>query len=94
VGGSGFGKHIVIVNTSNPMELGWISDPEYKIDAVLLIPNVGKAGLTAIPEIFDGAVNPSGRLVDTWAYNVKSSPAAQNIGNHTFTNAEAKNVEK
>lgn len=94
VGDTGFKKHIVIVNTSNPIELGWIDNPEYKIDAVLMIANVGKAGMNAIPEIFAGDVNPSGRLVDTWAFDSLSSPAAQNMGDHTFTNKADKGLEK
>lgn len=92
VANTGFKKHIVIINSSNPMELGWIDDPEYKIDAVILVANVGKAGLSAIPAIFAGEVNPSGRLVDTWAYDALSSPAAQNMGDHTFTNKAEKNL--
>lgn len=92
VGSTGFKKHIVIVNTSNPIELGWLNNPEYKIDAVLMIANVGKAGMNSIPAIFDGAVNPSGRLVDTWAFDALSSPAAQNMGDHTFTNKNEENI--
>lgn len=94
VSGAGFKKHVVIINSSNPLELGWVNDPQYKIDAVLLIANVGKAGMNAIPAIFAGDVNPSGRLVDTWAFDALSSPAAQNLGDHTFTNKNEKNLAK
>lgn len=79
VGDSNFKKHIVIINSSNPIELGWINDPAYGIDAVMLVANVGKAGMNAIPSIFAGDANPSGRLVDTWAFDALSSPAAQNM---------------
>lgn len=86
VGSKNFAKHIVIVNGSNPMELDWINNPAYGIDAVLVVGSVGQAGLPALPKILTGEVNPSGRLVDTWAYDSLSSPAAQNLGKMTFTN--------
>ena len=79
-------KHIVIINTSNPMELDWLSNPEYGIDAVLMISTAGQAGLPAIPKVLTGEVNPSGRLVDTWAYDALSAPAAKNMGKMSFTN--------
>lgn len=86
VGSKNFGKHIVIINTSNPMELGWIFNEEYGIDAVLMVGTVGQAGLPAIPKILTGETNPSGRLVDTWAFDALSSPTAQNMGKMSFTN--------
>lgn len=88
VGSRDFAKHIVIVNTSNPMELDWVDDPAYGIDAVLYLSTSGQAGLPVLSDIMTGEINPSGRLVDTWAYDAKSSPAAQNMGRHAFTNAE------
>lgn len=86
VGSQNFGKHIVIINTSNPMELDWLSNPEYGIDAVLMISTAGQAGLPAIPKVLTGEVNPSGRLVDTWAYDALSAPATKNMGKMSFTN--------
>ncbi len=86
VGNKNFGKHIVIINTSNPMELDWVHNEAYGIDAVITVSTVGQAGLPAIPKILTGETNPSGRLVDTWAFDALSSPAAQNLGKLSFTN--------
>lgn len=93
VGGLNVAKNIVIVNSANALELGWINDPEYNIDAVLWLPSSGQTGLKALPKILVGDVNPSGSLMDTWAYNALSSPAAQNSANHSFTNASEFNME-
>ena len=43
----------------------------------------GLTGTKAIAEILAGVVNPSGHLVDTWPYDVKSAPSYQNFGNDT-----------
>lgn len=86
VGSKNFAKHIVIINTSNPIEADWLYNEDYGIDAVIMVSTVGQAGLPAIPKILTGEVNPSGRLVDTWAYDALSSPAAQNMGKMSFTN--------
>lgn len=77
-----FEKVIVLLNTSNPMELGFLD--EYDIDACLWMGGVGEFGLPSVARILTGEVNPSGRLVDTYAYDVFSSPAMQNMGNYEF----------
>lgn len=69
----GFGKVIVLVNSSNAMELGFLEDDA--IDAALWIGSLGSTGFNAVGEILSGKVNPSGRLSDTYAYDLTSSPA-------------------
>ncbi|WP_062051542.1 glycoside hydrolase family 3 C-terminal domain-containing protein [Bacillus sp. JCM 19034] len=77
---------VVVLNTSNPMELGFLD--EYDIDAALWIGALGQSGAYAIGEILNGSVNPSGRLVDTYAFDVKSAPAMANFGDFNITNSE------
>lgn len=60
-----FGKVIVLVNSASAMEMGFLEDMD--IDAALWIANPGDTGCEAIAKILSGEVNPSGRLVDTWA---------------------------
>lgn len=74
---SHFDDVIIIVNANNAMELGWIENYE-NIKTVLYAPGAGVHGLNAIPRILKGEVNPSGHLVDTFAYDLFSSPASQN----------------
>ncbi len=80
-----FSKRIVLVNTFNTPELGWLD--EYDIDACLYIGGPGEVGLDAVTDILVGNTNPSGKLADTYAYDSFSSPAMQNFGNFQYTNS-------
>ena len=84
---SEFDKVIVIINANNTMELGWV-DEYPQIGAVLLAPGAGITGFAALGEIMSGAVNPSGRTVDTFVKDLKATPYINNIGNHAFTNVD------
>ncbi len=69
-----FKKTIVLINSGNPMEMGWLE--EYGVDAALWIGCPGEKGFTGVANILKGTANPSGRLVETYAVNSLSSPAA------------------
>lgn len=83
-----FDKTIVLINSSNAMELGWMEQEEYGVDACLWIGGVGQNGTCAVADVLSGKVNPSGHLVDTYVADSTSSPAMQNFGDYTFTNAD------
>lgn len=68
---------IILVNSNNAIELGWVKDYEH-INTVLSVPGTGTTGMYALAEILLGNVNPSGHLVDTYAYDFFSSPASEN----------------
>ena len=89
-----FDKVIVLLNSNNPMELGFLN--EYDVDACLWVGAVGQTGMYAIADALKGEVNPSGRLVDTYAYDSTSAPSFANLGDYTITNAnaEVKNSNK
>lgn len=82
-----FKNVIVLINSAYAMELDWIFDEAYGVDACLWIGNPGLTGFSAIPELLTGNINPSGHFVDTFAANSLSSAAAQNLGNTAFTNS-------
>lgn len=84
---SNFDKVIVLLNTNNAMELGFLD--EYDVDACLYIGGVGMAGLTAVGDILKGEINPSGHLGDTYVYDNFSSPAMQNFGDFGYSNTDA-----
>lgn len=74
-----FDNVIVLVNANNALELGWLN--EYSnIKAAMWIGGVGQTGLYAVADALVGTVVPSGRLVDTYAYDAASAPAAVNAG--------------
>ena len=76
-----FNKVIILLNVPTVIEAGFLNDT--KISAALYIGHPGLTGTKAIAEIISGKVNPSGHLVDTWPYDVKSAPSYQCFGNDT-----------
>ena len=69
-------KIVVLLNSSNPLQMDFMLDNPYDVDAVLWI---GGVGINAVAEILAGTINPSGSLVDTYCYDNYSSPAMQNF---------------
>ncbi len=82
-----FEKVIVIVNANNAMELGWVDEYD-SIKAVLLAPGAGNTGFTAIGEILNGTVNPSGRTADTFVKDLTDTPTWNNFGNFSYNNVD------
>ena len=81
-----FNKTIVLINSSAAVELGEIEQEEYGVDACLWIGHPGEAGLVGVAQILTGAVNPSGKLVDTYAYDMSTMPAFYNNDDNKYTN--------
>lgn len=84
---SEFENVVVVINANNTMELGWADEYE-SIKAVILAPGTGAAGMAALGEILNGTVNPSGKTVDTYVYDLKNTPTYNNYGNFPFSNVE------
>ena len=80
-----FDNVIIVVNTNNAFELGWVADYP-NITAVLWAPGAGGDTCRSIADVLSGAVNPSGHLADTFAYDAFSSPAMQNMGDMMLVN--------
>ena len=80
-----FDNVIIVVNTNNAFELGWISDYE-NITAVLWAPGAGGDTCRSVADILSGNITPSGHLVDTFAYDAFSAPATQNMGEMIMVN--------
>ena len=78
-----FDHVIVLINSSHAMELGFLEDEG--IDAALQIAGPGATGLRGVADVLMGTVNPSGHLVDTYAYDLKSAPSYYNMGDCTYT---------
>ena len=83
-----FEKTIVLLNSGNAMELGWLD--EYDVDACLWIGLPGQRGFEGVANILTGAANPSGHLSDTYAVNSLSAPAVVNgsYNNQNWTNLD------
>lgn len=81
----GFSSVIVLLNTQNPVELGVLDD--YGVDATVWVGAFGETGAAAVGEVLTGAVNPSGALVDTYAYDSLSAPSIENLGSYKISNS-------
>ena len=66
-----YSKVIVLLNTCNAMECGPLE--EYA-DAILWIGQPGGRGTYSVVSILVGETNPSGRMVDTYAYEHETAP--------------------
>ena len=73
-----FENVIIVTNTGNPIELGIADDP--RVDAVLNMGMPGTRGTIGIAKILNGDVNPSGKLADTWAYDLSTAAAYATAG--------------
>lgn len=84
-----FDEVILIVNTNNAMELGWVDEFE-NIKAVVNFPGAGRMGAYGLGYMLTGydadgnEISPSGHLVDTFVYDNFSAPAMQNMGDFNY----------
>lgn len=94
---AGFQRVIVVVNSGQALELGFLKedsgyvtrkgyaiDPA-KIDAAIWMGFPGETGTRALANILSGAVNPSGKLADTYAADFKADPTWPNFADNRIT---------
>lgn len=70
---SNFDNVIVLYNSANPMELGFVEKYD-QIKAALWCQGPGNVGFEALGKILTGDVNPSGRTSDTFIYDMTAAP--------------------
>ena len=80
-----FENIIVVINSANTMELGWVDQYE-NVKGVVWCAGAGQSGFEALGEVISGAVNPSGRTADTYVYDLLTIPMAKNIGTFEYDN--------
>lgn len=57
-------------------------------DSALVTWAMGSEGMAAVADILKGEINPSGRLNDTYAYDLNTNPAYKNFGTNTYSDNE------
>ncbi len=107
-----FKSVVVVINSANTMELGWLdpndagydangnyTDPytgtKYDfsgITAAIWAGCCGSQGGTALANILNGTVNPSGHTPDIYARDLKLDPTFVNFGNFEYTNGRDLNT--
>ncbi len=86
------GRIIVLINSSNALQVDFLSNPAFDVDACLWIGGVGISGTNAVADILAGRINPSGSLADTYCYDNYSSPAMQNFVPTIYGGYNGKNI--
>lgn len=81
-----FNKVIVLVNSTNPMEIANLQD-DPDIDAIMWIGYPGAYGFYGVADALNGTVSPSAHLGDVMAKNSALAPAMRNYGNIAWSNA-------
>ena len=84
---SNFENVIIVINSNNTMELDWVDDYD-SIGAVILAPGTGETGMSALGEIINGTVNPSGKTADTFVKDLTQTPTYNNFGNFSYENVK------
>ena len=66
---------IVLVNAGGQVDLSFMDEFD-NIKALLVIVQPGMEGGNAVADVLSGKVNPSGKLVDSWAYKYEDYPSS------------------
>jgi beta-glucosidase len=82
-----FSNVTIVVNAGNTLELG-IVDEYPSIQSVVWVGTPGPFGTNSLAKVLSGELNPSGRITDTYVYDVESSPASENFGNYQYENLD------
>ena len=84
-----FENTVVLINSTNVMELSFMKTIA-GLDSCLIVGGTGTKAASVIPEILYGDVNPSGKLADTYAYDLSSNVNYNHVGfdgNGYYTNS-------
>lgn len=83
---------IVVVNAGGQVDLSFM-DEFSNIKALLILSQPGMEGGNAFADVISGKVNPSGKLVDSWAYRYEDYPNAASFS-HNNGNVEKEFYEE
>lgn len=89
--GQNFENVVVIVNSTNCMELDFMDSIE-GLDACIVVGATGTKGALAIPEMLWGEAQPSGRFTDIYAYDMSTNinyynTSKDGIGHYSVSSA-------
>ena len=73
-----FDKVVLVLNVANPMELGFVD--EYGIESVVWMGYPGTRGTVGLANLLGGKANFSGKLADTYAYDLSTAASYANAG--------------
>lgn len=82
-----FAHVIIVVNSGNVMELGFMNEYE-SVDAAVWVGSPGSLGCIELMRVLNGEVNPSGHTVDTWPVSIENEPGYITYGNNAYENLQ------
>lgn len=82
-----FDDVVVVINAANAMELGWIEEYD-NIKSALWMAGPGTTGFNSLGNVLNGSVNPSGRTVNTYVYDLQKTPTWNNFGDFQYEDSE------
>ena len=75
---------VLVLNTDGLIDLGFTDSPKAaNIKSILYIHQPGMEAGNAFADIISGAVTPSGKLTDTWAYSYNDWPNAETYSSYS-----------
>lgn len=77
-----FDKVIVVINSANVMELGFLE--KYNVDAAINVYYPGNYGSIALGNLLTGKANPSGKTADIFAYDISTAPSYVTAGRKDY----------
>lgn len=83
---------ILVINTGGLMDLAF-TEEFANIKSIVQFMQAGQEGGTAFADILSGAVNPSGKMTDSWAYTYADYPNAQTFS-HKNGNTDVEKYEE
>lgn len=86
-----FDTIIVLINSSNTMELGELEDNN-NIDAILWVGSPGQTGFNAVGQVLSGVVTPSGHTADIYPADFTQDPTFVNFGDYRYDNISSSNA--
>ena len=81
-----YAKFVLVINCGSGMDLGFLEEIQ-GINAILYICQPGTQGGNAVADVLSGAVNPSGKLTDTWAKTYDDVPFGRE---YSYQNGDTK----
>ncbi len=82
---------IVILNVGGIIDLSFLE--KYSIAALVLLSQAGMEGGNGLTDVLSGAVTPSGKLTDTWAYYYEDYPSSATFSHNNGNIIEEKYYE-
>lgn len=75
-----FRRLILVLNCCGPFDLGFTD--ELNISAIVQLSQPGMEGGNAFADVIRGAITPSGKMSDTWAYRYEDYPSSANFSHN------------